>query len=501
MAVYTVGFYASDPSGIFSNTVGNTFTWTGSSTATGQATITDNEAGVEGTTLDDDNNGGETATADVTIGGNTSTSTTVDAELVWTIQDTVTGETFEVAQFDVENGAASGRYTLSEVPLVAGRTYETLAYNSNPDVTAGDIAFSATDYVAPDGIVTGTDSDDVIDSSYTADTDGDVIDDGISNGASGNDDSIEALGGNDIIDAGAGDDTIDGGTGADTIEGGQGADSILGGTGEDTIYGDSNGTVEGNTSTFEWDGQGIADETSVTGGVTGTTVSGDIQVAMSVTQEANFTGASMETNDPLYDYNDLSDTSSIELFGGSAGTDQNAATMTLDFSSTDATSFEDEVTNVTFGIFDIDELVGQFLDQVVITAYDADGNPVVVTLTAGDSSTLNVDNTTGTATAIGGSGGAGSTDSQTGFLEVFVAGPVSQIVIDYNNVDTAYGNHAIRIGDIELTSIPATDPTLNGDNISGGDDDDTIYAGEGDDTAAGDAGNDTIYGEDGDDTL
>jgi Ca2+-binding RTX toxin-like protein len=349
--------------------------------------------------------------------------------------------------------------------------------------------------VPSDGTVTGSIGDDLINVGYT-DLDGDTVD-----GSDGIDDTINAGAGNDTVYGGVGSDTIDGGIGADVIDGGQGADSIIGGDGNDTIYGDSGGPTAVEQTTFNWDAQGIADETSVTGGVIGNTVSGDIQVEMTITQEANFTGASMETTDVLYDYNGLSDTSSFELYGGAAGTNQNAATMTLDFSSNDAAAFEDDVMDVTFGIFDLDESVGQFLDQVIITAFDADGNPVPVVLTAGSSTTISVNNTTGTATAIGGTGGGNNVNSLTGFLEVSVAGPVAKIVIDYNNVDPDFGNHAIRIGDIELTPIQVPDAAANADNIDAGAGADIVYAGEGNDTVTGGTGNDTLFGGEGNDTI
>lgn len=80
----------------------------------------------------------------------------------------------------------------------------------------------------PDGIVSGTDGDDIIDYDYTGDPDGDLVDhgDNIFPGQSPND---------DIIEAGAGDDTVYGGESDDTISGGDGSDVIYGGNGSDVI--------------------------------------------------------------------------------------------------------------------------------------------------------------------------------------------------------------------------------------------------------------------------
>ena len=226
MATYDVNFYDFDPNGAIPTGTGSTFTWNGPATPNGSATITDTETGIEEFTLDDDNNGAETATADVTINGLTSIGSHVDAELVWTIRDTVTGQVFEIIEFDVENGAAAGDYTLSEIPLVAGRSYEVLAFDSNPDVTSGSPAFNAQDY--SDQIVEGTSGDDTIDASYAGDEEGDVVDGGDGTGTGGNDDLIQAGAGNDSVESGAGDDTVFGDLGSDTILGGDGNDYLQG---------------------------------------------------------------------------------------------------------------------------------------------------------------------------------------------------------------------------------------------------------------------------------
>ncbi|MEL6571957.1 MAG: Hint domain-containing protein [Pseudomonadota bacterium] len=385
-----------------------------------------------------------------------------------------------------------------------------------------------------DGTVEGTSGNDVIDSSYTGDPEGDLVDnnDALLPGDTGDDDLIYGFDGNDSITAGAGADEIYGGTGTDTIDGGAdadlifggsendsilagsgndevyggsgadsidgganddllvgdqtpdaGGDTIVGGTGNDTIYGDSIAATPG-ASTFSWASLNIADNADVSGGISGTSADGNVTVSLSVAEETNFTSATMDVSDPLYDYNGVSDQSSIELLGGSAGTSADAATATLDFSAS-SPGIGDEVENVTFGIFDLDELDGQFLDQVIIRAYDADGNLVPVTLTAGDATTIttSVDGSgVGTATSIVNSGGGGSTSSQSGFVQVDVAGPVARIEIDYNNVDPVAGNHAIRIGDLSFTSTAG--------EVAGGDD--SLEGGLGDDTIFGQTGDDTI---------
>ncbi len=176
MATYDVLFYNVDPLGIFSNTVGNSGTWSGSTTPDASGTITDNGAGAEGDSLDDVS--GEVATIDATIGGNSTTGDNVYAEEVWTVTDNVTGITFQVATLRISSGTNVGYYTLSEQPLVNGRSYTTQEYTTVPEVGVTGV-FDVNDYIAnfDPGVVQGSFGDDVIDSTYDQDPDGDFVDD------------------------------------------------------------------------------------------------------------------------------------------------------------------------------------------------------------------------------------------------------------------------------------------------------------------------------------
>ena len=470
MPTYTVGIYDADPSSIFSTTVGSTFSWSGPADQEGTATITDNEANFQGYTLDDDNNGSESATADVTIGGNTSTGSNVDAELSWTIRDTVTGEEFDVSQFQVENGSASGFYTLSERPLIPGRTYEVVAYDSNPDVTAGDPGFNISNYIGTDTVVTGTSGDDTIDNSYR-DYDDDAVND------TSNDDSVHAGAGNDSIVTGAGSDTIEGGSGDDTIQGGDGAD---------TIYGDNNGTPPTSSEFINWEAA-ADDEDDVSAGLT--QVTGEIEVTVSLTDDGN-NNATFEIESTDTQYADTGEpfntTSSLRLFGnGDAAT----STATIDFAAAPGSEYADEVENVSFRINDIDSAAGNHTDTVTVNAFDADGNPVTVTFTVGGDETVSGN----TITA--------GTDADTqadanGSVLIEIAGPVAQVEIIYSNGQN--GTHAVYVTDIHFDAVPAPD---GDDDIDGGAGDDTIDGGAGDDTLTGGTGADSMTGGAGDDSF
>lgn len=138
MPTYNLDVYDYNPSGIIPTTATQTFVYSGPATATGTATVTDNQSGIDGQTLSALASG-ETATADVTVGGNTSIGSNVDAEDAWTLRDTVTGQVFQVTSMEVRSGAATGHYLISEVRMVAGRTYEVVEYDNLPDSSGGPI--------------------------------------------------------------------------------------------------------------------------------------------------------------------------------------------------------------------------------------------------------------------------------------------------------------------------------------------------------------------------
>jgi len=103
-------------------------------------------------------------------------------------------------------------------------------------------------YNPPDGTVSGTAGDDLIDGAYTGDPHTDRVDnaDAILPGDAPNDDLILAGAGNDTVRAGegndriygeAGNDTLYGDAGDDLVYGGDGLDVLIGEEGNDTLYG------------------------------------------------------------------------------------------------------------------------------------------------------------------------------------------------------------------------------------------------------------------------
>ncbi|MFX0543461.1 Hint domain-containing protein [Roseovarius sp. S4756] len=471
MPTYTVSVYDTDPLGVLSTTIGNTRTWSGEAFPSGMATITDTEIGLEGQTLDSDAAGNETATATITIGGNTSTGALIYAEESWTIRDTVTGEVFNVVTLRVDAGPAAGYYTLSETPLVVGRSYETIDYDTDPDVTAGDPAFKIDDYVEPD--TTG----DVVDGTAGAD---------IINGAYLDIDSESLTAGADTVFAGDGDDIVTGSDGNDQIYGGGGADTLGGGNDDDVIYGDTQPTVDPAES-LNWDGEG-ADGDDISAGFTQNT--GEMDVTVSFVNDGNNNPTfEVETTDTLYTQNGepFDTNSSLYLF---ANGDGRSSTTTIDFAAASG-SVTDEVQNVFFRLNDIDAFGGNHTDIVSVNAFDADGNPVPVTLTAaGDDAVIDSTVTAGSS--------LDDPDDANGSVLVEIEGPVQSIEIVYSNGQT--GTQGVNVSDVHFDTIP-TDTSGSADSIDGGAGNDTLYGEAGDDTLIGGTGADVFFGGLGDDEI
>ncbi|MFD1342372.1 Hint domain-containing protein [Litorisediminicola beolgyonensis] len=483
MPVYQVRFYALNPSSLMGG-AGSSFVWSGSRTYDGIATITDNGAGIDGLTLEDDNGGGsEAAFADVTIGASTSTGTSVDAEMIWTVTDTVSGLTFQIAQFDVETGGAAGLYTLSEIPLIEGRTYTVNALDTASNASAGDATFTYADYVEANGVVDGTAGDDLIDPDYV---DGELEQVDLYRDAP-----------DDVIAAGAGNDTVIGGLGSDTIDGGEGNDLLYGDYG---TYSDPATTAQD----LNWSLQG-ADGADVSAGFTQDT--GLIDVAVSFINDGdNAPTFNIETSDTQYRAagETFSQNSAVFLYGNGDGA---TSTTRIDFSASSEGGVRDEVENVRFRINEVDAVAGNHVDIITVKAYDADGNPVAVTLTPAGADTVTGDTITAAE------GNDTSADAQSSVL-VTIAGPVSRIEVSYGNGDTL--TQAITLTDIQFDAVaqPEGADSLTGgtgadtlfgergnDTLSGGDDADSLFGGDGADWLSGDAGADTLYGELGNDTL
>lgn len=448
MATYTVNIYEFDALGVFSQTGGGTTTYSGPATADGSATITDNQTGIDGESFDDQ--ASETATATTTIGGTTTTGNEVYADEAWTLIDTVTGKEFQLVTFRINDGTNTGWYTLSEIPLVPGRVYETVSYDDTPDASAGENTFSYADYAAAsDGIVSGTDGDDIIDGSYTGDTSNDVVD---------------------------------------------GSDAPV--------------VTPPTPLQFNW--SDYTDEQDLRGGVVQDTNGIQVEVSYSDVQTTEEFSAELSGGaDAVYVAagEPFSTTSAGFVFADGS---PDPTTVEFEFTALEGSGFSGEVENVQFRISDIDGLndgTNNFQDVVTVRAYDAGGNEIAVTITGGSNHTV-----VGNTITAGFTNYAPNSIEASALIEI--AGPVARIEVIYDNggntqqaiyfSDVHFDAIDLSNNDDVIEAGAGNDTVFAGegeDTVRGGTGDDTIDGGSENDILEGEAGNDTLFGGTGNDTL
>lgn len=345
--------------------------------------------------------------------------------------------------------------------------------------------------VTGDGVVSGSESAELIDLDYTDDPEGDRIDagDALRSGAAPDDDIVDAGAGNDTVVAGAGDDEVYAGAGSDVVEGGAGDDLIYG---DRTLAGDSPGGPDTGVSreVLEWDL--AAGPNGVTPVEDGDPLgAGFVQNTGSVNVRFAVLGADAETTEFG---EDRQLTAGIEADGAPV---DNASSLSSVLRGDGRTvryeiGFDAPVTNVDFRINDIDG------DGVVrVTAFGPDGTELPVTLSAGSKVTL-VDT--------GGAAGPDTAESEGGYRDstnvnysalVGIDGPITRIVIDHSQ--DGRGSTGVNLTDIYFDAPVVFDD----DNLSGGDGADTLDGGAGDDGLTGGAGDDLLRGggQGGRDTL
>jgi len=342
---------------------------------------------------------------------------------------------------------------------------------------------TAAPFYSPENKVQGTNGADNMDSGFV-DRNGNSIDSGDGSDPDGNNDEVYGLGGND---------TIQSGLGADTVYGGSGGDLIDGGDGDDVLFGDGPTPT---TEALNWFAEG-ADGTNLSAGFTQTT--GQMDVSVSFTNTGNNNPLfQVETTDQIYvnGGEDFNNHSSLYLFGNGDGA---TSTTTIDFAANANYDVQNEVEDVVFRINDVDWASGNHRDIITVNAFDADGNPVAVTLTPTPTGT-GVDTVSGNTITAGSL--SDSPDSATGSLLVEVAGPVQSIEIIYSNALS--GTQAIWVSDIYFTPIaaPGGNDTIDGgqgnDTLAGQAGDDLLDGGQGADQVLGGAGNDTVAAAQGD---
>ncbi|MGJ8605509.1 MAG: Hint domain-containing protein [Marivita sp.] len=331
-----------------------------------------------------------------------------------------------------------------------------------------------------DFIIEGTDVADLIDTSYTGDPDGDVVDGG--DGPGGTD--------ADSILAGDGDDTIFAGLGDDTLFGGAGNDSVEGQDGDDLLIGDGPASAPGGQF-----GLFALDSSGTTGILVNGTYTFDSSAASTNVQvtddenafeDLNFSsGSTQDTGAPQVLTADITIGSTTYL----AGTEIHAIAQS---------DIVNETTGETGNAWLIQ--IGPVQTGNAYWSYD-------ISVNDGDQITWTSSNTPGVQ------------DQQfantTGldYVDLVQADgqhlPSNDTLVGGIGTDTLIGG----VGDDSLVAGDGADSISGGsgadwidagtgnDTVDGGGGNDQVFAWTGDDSVLGGAGNDTVFGQDGADTI
>jgi len=445
--------------------------------------VTTRDAGVDGVIADDDGAGtydrfsyaldghAVTATSDAAMSFDArvtlSDGTSLEVELL--VVQATNGDVFVS---DLLNGGTLDNLEISAIELIGPTGTHFSGWFANQSVDGTTIAPLES---SVDGIVEGSNASEVIDAGFLEDPEGDLIDadDQTLLGAGKDDDIVDALGGDDLIRAGAGNDTVFAGSGDDVVKGG---------SGNDVLHGDST-YAGGARESLNWSenaGQIGAGFTQNTGSV-----------------EVSFETLGQDT-DVVTAFED--DTQNIlDIDAGDAVVGANSSLYSAtNGNSNDASyalRFSQAVQDVSFRINDIDG------DGVVtIRAFDADGAPIEVTLSAGNSILLSDENgVPGEDTADSEGGYAPDTAADYSLL-VSITGPVGRIELIHSQ--DGPNNSGINVTDVFFTAPNASDTGADGDDrLLGGVGDDVLFGEGGDDILIGGQGADTQSGGAGADTF
>jgi Ca2+-binding RTX toxin-like protein len=382
---------------------------------------------------------------------------------------------------------ADGTITFTPAPGFDGDA--TIEYTVS-DGQGGEDTATVTVTVADaprDGIVDGTDGDDVIVDGYV-DPDGDAIDanDAILPGETGND---------DIVLAGDGDDSIASGDGNDEVFGGTGSDTISGGDDDDIIYGDDE---NGNLDTSGVDPVELnfsdVEPGSETAGTANTATAGDSVVYNNVATLEDGTQVSarlvlVSTSDPALQV-DLASEEDYEVLlnANNDGTmNGETATFRLEFFDTNTGDPVELEPSVVFA--DLDQNVGQEILSIT--------DPNLVNVGVPADSSLDVTYTPGgSLTAAGTEDNIDPNDPDSQIATVF--GETSEIEFTLTSRGV---NSGLNFGTTDGNDFEYIVPIAGDDTIDGDDGNDIIYGGGGNDVIADGAGNDSIFGGEGNDII
>ena len=117
-------------------------------------------------------------------------------------------------------------------------------------------------------------------------------------------------------------------------------------------------------------------------------------------------------------------------------------------------TFDTPVINLSFQIWDVDSVAGQFVDKISnIQAIGSGGITVGPDLVTSAVAGYNTISGTGLSTVVLGTANANNSTNQ-GTINVTFNGPITQFSFDWSNNDPALGQQAIALGPLTYTPVP-----------------------------------------------
>jgi hypothetical protein len=171
---------------------------------------------------------------------------------------------------------------------------------------------------------------------------------------------------------------------------------------------------------------------------------------------ANVSGATWQTNYPQISANPLtgglSGVNALQLYVASQANVASVVRTTVTFAT--------PVINLSFQIWDVDAVAGQFADKISnIQALAQGGGTVGATSVTSATPGFNTIIGTGLATVVLGTANAANNTNQ-GTIDITFSGPITQFSFDWSNNDAGLGAQAIALGPLTYDVVPEYDPAL-----------------------------------------
>jgi hypothetical protein len=210
---------------------------------------------------------------------------------------------------------------------------------------------------------------------------------------------------------------------------------------------------------FNWPGGGWTAGTPAAGATVSqqfTSVNpNDISVAVN-NNGASVSGATFQTNYPQISASPvtggLTGVNALQLYVSSEAAVTSYIRTTVTFAT--------PVINLSFQIWDVDSVAGQFADKISnIQALAQGGGTVGASSVTSATPGYNTITGSGLATVVLGTANAANNSNQ-GTIDITFSGPITQFSFDWSNNDAGLGAQAIALGPLTYDVVPEYDPAF-----------------------------------------